>query len=143
MKERFLKKLKLNALGVFVGYEESNLDYREEVVRTLNPHLTSTEMLINGCLGLTGEAGEVADMVKKHLFQGHDISLDKFLKELGDVRWYLEVLAHWAGCTMEEIEEINIHKLRSRYPNGFSHQASKERKDTAPVPKVLHHPSEE
>lgn len=119
-----------------MGYEESNLNYREEVLRTLNPGLTETEMLVNSCLGLTGEAGEVADMVKKHLFQGHDIDLDKFRKELGDVRWYLEALAHWAGCTMDEIEEINILKLRARYPNGFSASASKERKDILQSSKV-------
>ncbi len=59
-------------------------------------------------LGLTGEAGEVAEIIKKHLRE-----------ELGDVLWYLTVLAEMNGLTLAEIAVENIHKLKARYPEGF------------------------
>lgn len=80
--------------------------------------------LLNGALGLTGEAGEVADMIKKHIFHGHDLTPEDLVKELGDVCWYLALISHACGISIEHIMEQNIEKLRKRYPDGFSTEKS-------------------
>lgn len=82
-----------------------------------------------GVLGLCGETGEVADLVKKSEFQGRELDRNKLLKELGDVRWYLEVLCYTLNTSLEEIEKMNMDKLKTRYPNGFSVTESIIKKD--------------
>ena len=63
--------------------------YQELAMRTLNPEIDKKELILNAAMGLCGESGEVIDLVKKHLFQGHDLDDEKLIKELGDVAWYL------------------------------------------------------
>lgn len=84
--------------------------------------------LINGLMGLNGEAGEAIDILKKHLFQGHDLDRVHLAKELGDVAWYLAVTADALGYSLEEILEMNVAKLRERYPDGFDSDRSVYRK---------------
>jgi NTP pyrophosphatase (non-canonical NTP hydrolase) len=96
-------------------------EYQELSARTANKH---DHELINYGLGLTGEAGEVADLIKKSQFHGHVVEKDEVKKELGDVLWYLSQVARIAGVTLEEVAEANIDKLRRRYPEGFSQEAS-------------------
>lgn len=78
-------------------------------------------------LGLAGEAGEVVEMVKKHVGHGHELDREKLAKELGDVLWYIAAVATITGLDGNDIAERNIAKLRARYPDGFSHEASKAR----------------
>lgn len=80
-------------------------------------------------MGLAGEAGEVADYLKKVFGHGHPLDREKVRKELGDVRWYGAVLAAAFDFTEEEIEQANVAKLRARYPLGFTVAGSLERKD--------------
>lgn len=105
------------------------MDYRELVRLTRNNSLTEEEQLTNGVIGLCGEAGEVADLVKKFLFQGHSLDRDKLVKELGDICWYFELICDILDVTRSEVEQINQQKLLQRYPNGFSAEASLFRKD--------------
>jgi NTP pyrophosphatase (non-canonical NTP hydrolase) len=70
-------------------------------------------------LGLTGEAGEVANLVKKFERHGKPFSADAVADELGDVLWYLAVAAHVAGLSLDEVASRNVDKLRARYPDGF------------------------
>lgn len=72
----------------------------------------------NAAMGLAGEAGEVLDLIKKHLFHGHPLNADKIKEELGDVRFYLEALTDLLGMTMESVEEANVQKLEKRYAGG-------------------------
>lgn len=83
-----------------------------------------TNRLINGLMGLNGEAGEAIDILKKHLFQGHDLDREHLAKELGDVAWYLAVSADALGYSLEQILQMNIDKLRARYPDGFEAERS-------------------
>jgi len=80
--------------------------------------------LFNGALGLNGEAGEVADMVKKYVFHGHKLNLDDLIKEIGDVCWYLALTCHSLDISLEDVMSKNIEKLKKRYPEGFSSEAS-------------------
>lgn len=78
---------------------------------------------------LCGEAGEVAELIGKHLGHGHDLDRDKLRKELGDVLWYLADIAARNELTLAEIAEANIEKLRRRYPDGFDPERSKHRSE--------------
>ena len=96
-------------------------EYQTAALRTAQTDkLTARELLLNSALGLCGESGEVADLVKKHRFQGHDLDFDHIAKELGDVAWYLAVGAYAIGFDLESIFRMNIEKLEARYPDGFS-----------------------
>ena len=74
--------------------------------------------IIYPTLGLTGEAGEVADKVKKVIRDGHEeFTPEKRLeivKEIGDVLWYCATLSHDLGFDLEEVAQTNVDKLRSR-----------------------------
>ncbi|WP_239740543.1 MULTISPECIES: nucleoside triphosphate pyrophosphohydrolase family protein [unclassified Mammaliicoccus] len=94
--------------------------YQEIALRTHNVEQNMSEALTNYTLGLTGEAGEVADNIKKHIFHGHDLNKDEIVKELGDVLWYVSSLASMCNVTLDEVAGHNLNKLGNRYPNGFS-----------------------
>lgn len=105
-------------------------EYQKECLRTEPPaaKISGTTRLENGLMGLNGEAGEAIDILKKFLFQGHDLDKVHLAKELGDVAWYLAVTADTLGYTLEEIFEMNVEKLNERYPNGFDPELSRNRK---------------
>lgn len=104
--------------------------YQREVQRTMNGGQTRDMCLANYALGLCGEAGEAGELVKKHVFHGHvELDKQKLIKELGDVLWYVGALAREAGIDLSLIMELNVLKLRERYPQGFTTAASLARKD--------------
>ncbi len=94
-------------------------EYQALAMRTLNPALDRKDALINGVMGLCGEAGEAIDLVKKHLAQGHPLDREALIGELGDVAWYLAETAHALDCDLETVLRANIDKLNRRYPQGF------------------------
>lgn len=98
--------------------------YQELAMRTLNPEIDKKELILNASMGLCGESGEVIDLVKKHLFQGHDLDDEKLIKELGDVAWYLAEAATAFNVNLSEILEKNIKKLENRFPDGFNSNRS-------------------
>ena len=99
-------------------------EYQKLAMTTLNPALSPKDVLINGVMGLCGESGEAIDLVKKHLAQGHELDREKLAKELGDIAWYLAETATAIGYPLEEILQMNIDKLRARYPEGFAVERS-------------------
>ena len=80
--------------------------------------------LVNVALGLTGEAGEFADHIKKVIYHGHDLDRVYVRKELGDILWYVAVGASLVDTDLSMIARINVDKLKARYPEGFSSEAS-------------------
>lgn len=98
-------------------------EYQQAALRTAN-ELNKFDLLLNGILGLCGETGEVADLIKKARYQGHIIDLDKIAEELGDVCWYIAITAQAIDYKLEDILEMNIAKLKSRYPDGFDAERS-------------------
>ena len=99
-------------------------EYQDLAMRTLNPALSPKDVLINAVMGLCGESGECIDIVKKWLAQGHELDQEKLAKELGDVAWYLAEAATALEIPLEQILEANIEKLKRRFPEGFSVEAS-------------------
>ena len=104
-------------------------EYQKLAMKTLNPELGRKDVLINGVMGLCGESGEVIDIVKKHLAQGHELDREKLIKELGDVAWYLAETAYALDVDLETVLEGNIDKLRKRYPEGFASERSVNREE--------------
>ena len=99
-------------------------EYQRQALRTLNPALDRRDVLINGVMGLCGEAGEAIDIVKKHLAQGHELDREGLIKELGDVAWYLAETAWALDVPLEAVLQRNLDKLRARYPEGFDSERS-------------------
>lgn len=169
------------------------LDYQRDAIRSWGATSDLKFDLQILQLGLVGEAGEVADLIKKVEGHGHPANREKLIKELGDVLWYVAVLHHalrlkgcepmplhvekrgaWdksgglirnaiglciatadlvqyiagmrsdfgvilmfikemaeeSGSCLREVAQANIDKLKQRYPDGFSSQASQRRADT-------------
>ncbi len=85
--------------------------------------------LVNGVIGLCGESGEVVDLVKKQLFHGHSLDINEIKEELGDLMWYVAMCCHALNISLDDVMQGNIEKLKKRYPDGFSEQASINRED--------------
>ena len=103
------------------------LTYQELAARTLGRDRTHEQQLANAALGLTGEAGETAEVIKKHLFHDTPLDRDAMIKELGDCLWYIAAFATVLDIPMDDIANRNIEKLRKRYPEGFDPERSRNR----------------
>ena len=103
-------------------------EYQQLALRTAGTN-EDVDLMVNGVMGLAGESGECVDLLKKHMFQGHGLDMHHLAKELGDVAWYLAVTAHAIGYTLEEVFQMNVDKLKARYPDGFSEDRSKNREE--------------
>lgn len=99
-------------------------DYQKASARTLadiEPNYDNLDLqLLRNALGLVGEAGEVAEAIKKQVCHRHGIDREAIAKEMGDVCWYLAALATVLDLDLSDIAEANVEKLRQRYPNGFT-----------------------
>ncbi len=99
-----------NSLAVYQDLVAANLYVQPEV-----------DKLAHCALGLCGEAGEVADTIKKAQYEGNTLNCSSLLDEMGDVLWYLTQLCAIQGTTLEIIASANLYKLERRYPDGYSH----------------------
>jgi NTP pyrophosphatase (non-canonical NTP hydrolase) len=106
-------------------------EYQQLAERTARATTDTRERLTNFGMGLVGETGEVVDCIKKILYHGHDLDLnrDKLKIELGDLMWYVATLATTAGISLRDVAEANIEKLRKRYPEGFDPERSRNREE--------------
>lgn len=75
--------------------------------------------IVMASLGLSGEVGELNDMIKKWIFHQTDMDITHAKKELGDILWYVACMAESFGWSLDEIMALNIEKLKARYPDGF------------------------
>lgn len=108
-------------------------EFQIAALRTLNtdlPPLTTWEMQLDLCaLGLAGESGEVVDLIKKALYHRHNLDRVKLKLELADTLWYLSNIATLNGFDMSDLLDLVIEKLKIRYPDKFTSQASIDRID--------------
>ena len=102
--------------------------YQTLAARTEKP-LDKPAALQHGCLGLATEVGELTDAVKKHVIYGKELDVCNLQEEIGDILWYLAVVANNAGISMSAAAGQNIEKLQQRYPEKYSDADALERKD--------------
>lgn len=102
--------------------------YMRGALRTANCS-DENKLILQCALGLCGEAGEVAEQVKKHYFHGHRLDKRHMIEELGDVVWYLAVLCDAIGSDLQTVMQQNLIKLEKRYPAGFDPYRSQHRDD--------------
>lgn len=103
-------------------------EYQHLAVRTAK-RVDRQYDLTHAALGLTGEAGEFCDAVKKHVIYGKPMDWSNAFEELGDVMWYVALAAEALGVSMEEIASMNIDKLRLRYPDQYTDTLAQKRLD--------------
>lgn len=112
------------AMRTYDGYAMNRLSSN-----VMSATFYETAALLNGVLGLTGEAGEVSDLVKKGIFHEKGIDREHLEKELGDVMWYIALICQTCGFDLDDIMQMNVDKLKARYPEGFDVVKANNRKD--------------
>ena len=80
-----------------------------------------TERLLTAAVGMSAEAGEFTEIVKKIVFQGKPVNEENLFhmkRELGDIMWYVAQACMGLNTSIDEIIEMNVEKLEKRYPGG-------------------------
>ena len=102
-------------------------------IAELNSQGFPTERLLTAAVGMSAEAGEFTEIVKKIVFQGKPVNEDNLFhlkRELGDIMWYVSQACIGLDITLEEVIQMNFEKLSARYPEGaFSIERSENRKE--------------
>lgn len=98
-------------------------EYQKLAARTINQNLNNYERIQHSLHGMVGEIGELHSLYQK-IYQGHDMDPIHAQKELGDLLWFIGEYCTAYGWKLEDVMELNIEKLRARYPGGFEKEKS-------------------
>lgn len=98
-------------------------EYQALAARTINNELTSYEKEHHALHGMVGEIGELHSIYQKR-FQGHPVEGSHVVKELGDLLWFIAEYCTAHGWDLESVAQMNIDKLKARYPEGFDAERS-------------------
>lgn len=90
-------------------------------------HDDGIKRLLHAGIGLSTEAGEFLDALKKHIFYGKPLDKVNLAEEMGDMFWYMAIVASELGFEFEEVMEKNITKLKARYGEKFSEEKAEKR----------------
>lgn len=93
-------------------------EYQVFAARTINQNLCTLSKEKHALYGMVGEIGEIHGLYQK-IYQGHEFDDEHAKKELGDLMWFIAEYCTARGWNLDDIMEMNIDKLRKRYPNGF------------------------
>jgi NTP pyrophosphatase (non-canonical NTP hydrolase) len=96
------------------------------IIEGMNP--TAAEFL-HAAIGVSGEAGELLDAIKKYVIYGKPLDRANVIEELGDIEFYLQMMRTALRIEHHEIIEANVSKLSKRYPQGYTDRDAIERKD--------------
>ena len=102
--------------------------YQTLAARTMNPELTQVETILHALHGMSAEVGEIHSIYQKS-YQGHEVDENDLKAELGDLLWFCAEYCTAKGWDMEQIANMNIEKLRKRFPKGFSAERSLHREE--------------
>lgn len=133
-----IDELEKRTSGTTEATTSEKKEYPTMTINEYQNHALRTESLITtdpvpyirvleGLMGLNGEAGEAIDILKKVIFQGHEFDREHLAKELGDIAWYLAIAADALSYDLETILQMNVDKLKTRYPDGFKTEQSQNR----------------
>lgn len=93
-------------------------EYQKLAARTISDELNGEDLLYHSIFGMVAELGELYGLFQKH-YQGHPIVKEHAKKELGDLLWFIAEFCTDLGWEFDEIAQMNIDKLKARYPDGF------------------------
>ena len=102
--------------------------YQALAMRTAKP-MELQDDLLHAALGLSGEAGEFADCIKKHWAYKQPLDTSNALEELGDLLWYIALACNALDVDMGRVAAMNIDKLRRRYPTAYQDELAAFRAD--------------
>jgi len=106
-------------------------EFQKKCFRTERPaaiHLTVDQArALHGAIGAASEAGELLSNIKAAFYYGKEIDKVNVLEECGDVLWFISVLLDSCGYTMSQAMTMNVAKLASRFPDGFSESKATDR----------------
>lgn len=109
--------------------------YQKQALRTVCPQNKALKrienrphgsQILHAVIGLTGEVGELASAVEKFAYYEQQFDSNNVVEEIGDCLWYLVELCDAIGVSLETCMDLNIAKLKSRYPEKFNHEKAKE-----------------
>jgi NTP pyrophosphatase (non-canonical NTP hydrolase) len=110
--------------GEFVG---ALVKPGQDIINTLTPESAN---ILHMAVGISGEAGELLDAIKKHVIYNKPLDLENVIEELGDLEFYMEGLRQQLYITRDAIISSNISKLSKRYHKlTYTDQDAQERKD--------------
>lgn len=102
--------------------------YQELAARTINNDLPENEKEYHALHGMVSEIGEIHGLYQKQ-YQGHVADAEHLKKELGDLLWFIAEYCTANGWDMSDVANMNIEKLKARYPEGFDPERSLHRKE--------------
>lgn len=102
---------------VWISSINAERDYKDFVSALFKQDTDDMEHM-HAALGVAGEAGELADAIKKHVVYGKPLDRTNVVEELGDLRFYMQQIMNMHGITDEEVLQFNATKLSNRYPKG-------------------------
>ena len=102
--------------------------YQQLAMRTAKP-MEVQDDLLHAALGLTGEAGEFADCIKKHWAYAQPLDKGNAAEEIGDILWYCALASNAIGIPLADVAAMNIEKLRKRYPTMYQDELAAFRAD--------------
>ena len=119
------KKVNTDAYLEFVNAVTSepskNADAFEYRIQELRGEGFETHRLLTAAVGMSAEAGEFTEIVKKIIFQGKPVNEENLFhlkRELGDIMWYVAQACMGLNVSLDEVIEMNVDKLKARYPGG-------------------------
>jgi NTP pyrophosphatase (non-canonical NTP hydrolase) len=102
--------------------------YQEQAMRTAKTGHKDFD-LMHAAYGVSGEAGEFVDCIKKSQVYGRPLDHNHASEELGDILWFVALGCKALGVSMADVAERNIEKLRVRYPEKYTDALANERLD--------------
>jgi NTP pyrophosphatase (non-canonical NTP hydrolase) len=119
------KKVNTDAYLEFVNAvtsdQSKDADAFEYRIQELRGEGFETHRLLTAAVGMSAEAGEFTEVVKKIIFQGKPVNEENMFhlkRELGDIMWYVAQACMGLNVSLDEVIEMNVDKLKARYPGG-------------------------
>lgn len=105
------------------------ITYSVFVERLFKEDPTEQAIYMHAAAGISGEAGEIIDCVKKYWVYNKPLDKTNLIEELGDIFFYMQKIMNLNNWTIEDVLRFNIAKLEKRYPSGYSDAAAQARAD--------------
>jgi len=123
----------LEFVAAVTSQPSSDADAFEYRIQELRGEGFETHRLLTAAVGMSAEAGEFTEIIKKTIFQGKPVNEENLFhlkRELGDIMWYVAQACIGLDISLDEVMEMNVEKLVARYPGGnFDVHYSENRKE--------------